>query len=58
MAGAETSALTLSYALWELAKHPAMQDRLRAELGALGARDPGCDELQKMPYLDAVLRET
>lgn len=58
MAGSETTAQSLAYALWELARHPAAQAALRAELAG-APPEPGFDALQAgMPYLDAVLRET
>ena len=43
-----------------LAKHPAVQARLRRELldARIGGKDLGYDELVNLPYLDAVCRET
>ncbi|CAH1375252.1 unnamed protein product [Tenebrio molitor] len=59
-AGNETTAMTLSFVLYELAINPHVQDRLRQELRE------NCDEngdftyevLHKMKYLDMVLKET
>lgn len=59
MAGFETSAQTLAYAIWELARNQDMQDRLRCEISQFGGRELIHEELQsKLPYMDAVLRET
>ncbi|KAF8885238.1 cytochrome P450 [Gymnopilus junonius] len=49
----ETTAQGLSYAIWELAKNPEVQDRLRREVAGLSS-PVDFDELQNsMPYLDA-----
>lgn len=58
MAGSETTSQTLGYAIWELARNPEVQHRLRAELESF-ERDASYDDLHtKLPYLDAVMRET
>ncbi|KZV68751.1 cytochrome P450 [Peniophora sp. CONT] len=58
IAGHETSANTLAFALWELARHPETQQRLRRELETFPG-EPSYEDFQtKLPYLDAVLRET
>jgi cytochrome P450 family 6 len=57
-AGNDTTSITLTFALYELALNQDMQDRLRQEL------KENCDEngdftyevLQKMKYLDMVLK--
>ena len=36
LAGHDTTATTLTYALWQLGRHRVVQDRLRAEVAALG----------------------
>lgn len=57
MVGHETIALSISYALWELARNPAKQKRLRDEALAY-PNDPSYDDLQtELPYLDACCRE-
>jgi cytochrome P450 len=59
LAGYETSALALSYAVLVLSQHPAVTARLRDELDAAfgsGAATPA--ELCALPYLNAVIRET
>ncbi|WP_228817096.1 cytochrome P450 [Nocardia transvalensis] len=57
VAGHETTATSLVWALYRLHRHPATLHRLRAELTAAG---PGVapDELVRLPYLDAVSQET
>jgi cytochrome P450 family 6 len=57
-AGNDTTSITLTFALYELALNQDMQDRLRQEL------KENCDDngdftyevLQKMKYLDMVLK--
>lgn len=51
--------VSLTWALIELAKQPALQDKLRKELQAFGM-DAGWDQLMgpQLPYLDAVVHET
>jgi cytochrome P450 len=57
LAGHETSAVSMAWALYELHRHPAALDRLRAEVDALGP-DAEPDALAALPYLDAVCNET
>jgi cytochrome P450 family 110 len=57
LSGHETTAVALSWALYELARHPHVLTRLRDELDALGS-DPAPDVLVKQPFLDAVCDET
>ncbi|KAF9058459.1 cytochrome P450 [Rhodocollybia butyracea] len=57
IAGSETTAQALSYAIWELAKNPPVQDRLRAEVKTISPTF-SFDQVQgSMPFLDAVTRE-
>ena len=50
----------MAYILWELAKNPESQARLRAELddnvSAKGNADFTAVELENMPYLNAVIK--
>ncbi|EKM50918.1 uncharacterized protein PHACADRAFT_128546 [Phanerochaete carnosa HHB-10118-sp] len=56
--GNETSTQTLAFMIWELARHPDVQERLRKELKAFPG-EPNYDDFQaKLPYLDAVMRES
>jgi len=56
-AGYETSATTLSYALYELALHPEIQNRLRAEIMLVNKHNGQLtyDGIQQMAYLDMVV---
>lgn len=58
LAGSETSAATLAWALLLLAQDPARMERLRAELAPLGGRPPTAEEVGALPYTRAVLQET
>jgi hypothetical protein len=58
LAGYETSANTLSYALYELALHPEIQQSLRAEILQVLSNNGGqltYEGIQDMPYIDRVL---
>ena len=58
VSGHETTTNTLGYTIWELARQPDIQQRLRQEVEAFPG-EPDYDDFQtKLPYLDAVLRET
>jgi cytochrome P450 len=59
LAGHETTALTLAYALHLLALRPESQDRLLAEINeVLGARPATAADLPRLRYADAVIRES
>lgn len=59
LAGHETSASTLSWALYLLACQPALQDELRAEIqAAWGNRPPEYGDTHALSGVHAVLRET
>jgi cytochrome P450 len=59
LAGHETTALTLSYALFLLAAHPECQARLVDELDRiLGARSPSLADLDALAYTDAIVLES
>jgi cytochrome P450 len=58
LAGHETTALTLTWSWYLLARHPQVEERLVAEWrSALGGRTPTADDLTKLPYTDAVITE-
>ena len=58
LAGHETTALALSYAVWLLAEHPEIQEAVHAELdSALPSGEATPADLRRLPLLDAVLRE-
>ncbi|KAJ7668018.1 cytochrome P450 [Mycena rosella] len=56
LAGHETTTTTLTFTLWELARQPAIQDRLRAEVLSHG-RNLSYDNIQKLKFLDATVKE-
>ncbi|KAK4878671.1 hypothetical protein RN001_011177 [Aquatica leii] len=60
VAGFETSASTLTFCLYELAKHPAIQKRLREEIkNVLNTHTHVCYEaVAEMTYLNQVIEET
>ena len=58
VAGHETTALALSYALWLIAGAPEIQDRLEEERKrVLGDRDPQGSDYPKLALHDAVIQE-
>lgn len=57
VAGHETTATALVWALYRLHREPAALARLRDELSGAGT-DPDPAELMQLPYLDAVCQET
>jgi len=61
LAGFETTSSTMAFALYELALHPAIQDRLRTEIAQVMEKHNQVltyEAIQDMPYLDMVLSET
>ena len=59
LAGHETTALSLMYGAYLLATHPVESRALAHEIDAvLGGRPARADDLERLPYLDAVVRET
>nr|XP_034183757.1 probable cytochrome P450 6a14 [Osmia lignaria] len=60
-AGFETSSVTITHALYELAYNHSIQDTLRSEIKDVLQRSNGeitYDNIKEMKYLDAVLQET
>ncbi|MEU7551532.1 cytochrome P450 [Streptomyces sp. NPDC044571] len=58
LAGHETTATSLAFALHLLARHPAEQQRAREEISrVLGDRTPDAADLDRLPYLTQVLKE-
>lgn len=59
LAGHETTATALTYALHLLGRHPDVQQRVRAEVDqVLGAQTPGPEHLAALSYTAMVLKET
>ena len=63
LAGHETTASTITWLLWELAKHPEFQQKLRdeisqkrVEINARGDADFTMDDLESMEYLQAAIK--
>ena len=57
-AGYETSSTATTWALFALTQAPQCQVKLREELLSLATDTPSMEELNNLPYLDAVVRET
>ncbi|KZT18662.1 cytochrome P450 [Neolentinus lepideus HHB14362 ss-1] len=57
IAGHETSSTGVTWALYALSVNPSAQSKLRSELFAVSNETPSMDELNALPYLDAVVRE-
>ena len=62
-AGADTTAGTLTYTLYFLSKHPDVREKLVQEIdenlsAGMLSRMPKWAEVNRMPYLDAVLKES
>ncbi|KZT27190.1 cytochrome P450 [Neolentinus lepideus HHB14362 ss-1] len=64
-AGHDTTSNTLAWALWELAKHPEIQDRVRkeirereADIRARGAPEFTLADIESLPYFQAFLKES
>jgi cytochrome P450 len=58
LAGHETTAATLTWTWYLLARYPAVEDRLHEELaGALGDRDPTPSDLPRLAYARMLVQE-
>lgn len=58
LAGHETTALAMTWALWLLARHPEAEARLHAELAqVLNGRPPEVADLARLPFADGVIKE-
>ncbi len=58
MAAHDTSTITVAMMAYQLGKHREWQDRVRAESEALGRDAIDFDDLERLPSLDLVMRET
>lgn len=57
LAGHDTTATTLTYALWAVGHHPDIQDRVAAEVAALGDRPLTPEDVPQLRYTIQVLHE-
>ncbi|KAF8188482.1 cytochrome P450 [Mycena galopus ATCC 62051] len=58
VAGHETTSTATTWALFALTQNVGAQTRLRTELLAFESEEPTMDELNSLPYLECVVRET
>ena len=58
LSGHDTTATMLTYALWQLGHHPDMQDRVAAEVAAIGDRELTPDDVPRLEYTVQVLNES
>ena len=57
LAGHDTTATALTYALWALGHHPDIQDRVAAEAAAIGDRELTPEDVPRLAYTVQVLHE-
>lgn len=57
LAGHDTTATALTYALWALGRHPAVQDRVAAEAAEIGDRELTPEDVPRLGYTLQVLHE-
>jgi cytochrome P450 len=57
VAGHDTTATTITYALWQLGRHPDLQVRALEEVAALGGRELTAEDVAALPYIGAVVQE-
>jgi cytochrome P450 len=57
LAGHDTTATALTYALWALGHHPDVQDRVAAEAAEFGDRELTAHDVTRLGYTTQVLRE-
>jgi cytochrome P450 family 6 len=59
VAGIETSSVTISYTLFELAKQPSLQKKVRDEIAnVIGKENLTYEHISEMKYLNQVVSET
>ena len=50
--------VTMSWALYSLSQNKDVQKKLREEIYSISTDNPTMDDLNGLPYMDAVVRET
>lgn len=58
LAGHDTTATALTYSLWVLGHHPDIQDRVAAEVSAIGDRELTPEDVPRLEYTVQVLHES
>ncbi|KAF8802410.1 cytochrome P450 [Phlegmacium glaucopus] len=58
IAGHETTSVAMAWALYSLTQNKQAQTKLRQEVSDVSTDNPTTDDLNGLPYLDAVVRET
>ena len=58
MAGHETTGTSVAWCLYSLCLYPEVQAKLQEELLTVNIETPTMDDLNALPYLDMVVRET
>lgn len=60
LAGHDTTAVSLAWTMHFLAKHPEVQEKARREAFDVlkGKTDPDADDLERVPYINAVISES
>ncbi|KAF8802406.1 cytochrome P450 [Phlegmacium glaucopus] len=58
IAGHETTSVAMAWALYSLTQNKQAQTTLRQEVSDVSTDNPTTDDLNGLPYLDAVVRET
>ncbi|KAJ7609475.1 cytochrome P450 [Roridomyces roridus] len=58
LAGQETTSTVLCWALYALSLNPCVQNKLRSDLLGHSTENPTMDDLNALPYLECVVRET
>jgi cytochrome P450 len=57
VAGSDTTAVTLTYLVWAVLKHPQLQEQLEKEVAGL-SNELAFEELKNAPILNSVIEET
>ena len=57
VAGHDTTATTLAYSLWQLGHHPDLQERVAAEVQAVGDRSMTVADIPRLAYTGQVIQE-